>query len=308
MRLGKIINTTGLTKKYNKENVVNEVNLSIDQGDIYGFLGPNGAGKTTTIRMLLGLIKPTEGQIDIFEKDLSANKISILRGVGSLVEHPSYYGNLTGLENLEAISRLLKLGDKNDITNILQTIGLTESKDKLVKKYSLGMKQRLGIGIALLGSPKLLILDEPTNGLDPSGIQEMRELITKLPEERGITVMVSSHLLSEVDQMANKVGIIHEGHLIYQNRIEELRRQSAPKIHLRVNDLGIAEIILKNEGWSTDINSEGIITLDESDDNKIAYIADKLIRQQIAVYRIQEKKRSLEEIFLDLTKKEEDIS
>ncbi|WP_246031509.1 ABC transporter ATP-binding protein [Salibacterium salarium] len=306
--MGKIINTTGLTKKYNKENVVNEVNLSIDQGDIYGFLGPNGAGKTTTIRMLLGLIKPTEGQIDIFEKDLSANKISILRGVGSLVEHPSYYGNLTGLENLEAISRLLKLGDKNDITNILQTIGLTESKDKLVKKYSLGMKQRLGIGIALLGSPKLLILDEPTNGLDPSGIQEMRELITKLPEERGITVMVSSHLLSEVDQMANKVGIIHEGHLIYQNRIEELRRQSAPKIHLRVNDLGIAEIILKNEGWSTDINSEGIITLDESDDNKIAYIADKLIRQQIAVYRIQEKKRSLEEIFLDLTKKEEDIS
>lgn len=308
IKLTKIIETIGLTKKYKKTSVVNQIDLSIDQGDIYGFLGPNGAGKTTTIRMLLGLIKPSAGQINIFGKDLATNKINILKGIGSLVEYPSYYGNLTGYENLEAIRRLLRVQNKNRVLEILKTIGLTSAKDKLVKNYSLGMKQRLGIGIALLGSPKLLILDEPTNGLDPSGIQEIRELIKKLPREFGITIMISSHLLSEVDQMANKVGIINQGQLIFQDRIEELRRKSAPKIQIKVNNPSLAKTILNNDGLDVTLSSNGEIVINENDDSKVAYIANQLFRQQLDIYRIQEEKRSLEAIFLDITRGKETIS
>jgi lantibiotic transport system ATP-binding protein len=303
MKMTKIIETSELTKNYKNTSVVNKIDLSIEQGDIYGFLGPNGAGKTTTIRMLLGLIKPSGGKVNIFGKDLTTNKIDILRNIGSLVEYPSYYGNLTGRENLEAISRLLRLKNKNKVEEILETIGLTSAKDKLVKNYSLGMKQRLGIGVALLGSPKLLILDEPTNGLDPSGIQEIRELIKKLPKEFGITIMISSHLLSEVDQMANKVGIINDGRLIFQDRIEELRKRSAPKIHFKVNDPSLAQTILNKDGLDVVLTSNGDITISENDDSKVAFIADRLIRQQLAIYRIQEEKRSLEDIFLDITRR-----
>lgn len=308
IQVKKIIETSNLTKKYKNITVVNQINLSIDQGDIYGFLGPNGAGKTTTIRMLLGLIKPSEGKIEIFEKELASNRIDILREIGSLVEYPSYYGNLTGTENLEAIGRLLRIQDRDNIKDILETIGLTTAKDKLVKNYSLGMKQRLGIGIALLGSPKLLILDEPTNGLDPAGIQEIRELIKKLSNMFGVTIMISSHLLSEVDQIANKVGIINNGHLIFQNRIEELRKKSIPKINIRVNDPSMAVNILNNDGWNVTSNPNGEISITENEDSKIAYIADKLISRKIEIYRIQEEKRSLEDIFLDITRKNGGLS
>lgn len=301
--MNKIIETTNLVKQYKKTKVVNQLNLSVEQGDIYGFLGPNGAGKTTTIRMLLGLIKPTSGDVRIFGKNLLENRISILSEVGSLVEYPSYYGNLTGYENLEAIHKLLRIKDKNQINEVLNIVGLMKAKDKLVKNYSLGMKQRLGIGLALLNSPKLLILDEPTNGLDPAGIQEVRELIKGLPSRYGITVMISSHLLSEVDQMANKVGIINEGNLIFEDHIQELRKKSASKINIRVNDPNLAQTILNKEGWNVFLNENKEIVLNENEDSKIAYIADKLMRQQLAIYRIQEEKQSLEDIFLQITNK-----
>lgn len=296
-----IIETRQLKKSYKGTGVVNGIDLNVEAGDIYGFLGPNGAGKTTTIRMLLGLIQPTEGDIRIFGKTLADHRMEILRGIGSLVEYPSYYGNLTGLENLEAIRRLLKVRDKKRNLDILQTVGLMDAKDKLVKNYSLGMKQRLGIGIALLGMPKLLILDEPTNGLDPAGIQEIRELIKTLPSMYGITILISSHLLNEVDQMASKVGIIHEGHLIFQNNIEELRKKSNPRITMRLNDCDHARMLLQQEGWSVTLQPNGQLEIHETDDQKIAYIADKLVRKNMEIYRIEEHKRSLEDIFLEFT-------
>lgn len=301
MRVTKIIEATQLTKEYKKTKVVNQINLSVGLGDIYGFLGPNGAGKTTTIRMLLGLIKPTKGDIKIFGKELASHRIDILKGIGSLVEYPSYYGNLTGFENLEAIRRLLRVEDNNRIKEILHTVGLLNAKDKLVKNYSLGMKQRLGIGIALLGSPKLLILDEPTNGLDPAGIQEIRELIKGLPSQFGITVLISSHLLSEVDQMANKVGIINRGNLIFQDHIEELRKKSSTKINIRVNNPRLAESIIKKEGLDVALTAKEELSINEYEDGKIAYIAEQLMRQQLSIYRVYEEKRSLEDIFLELT-------
>lgn len=303
-----IIETNQLIKSYKNTKVVNQIDLSVEQGDIYGFLGPNGAGKTTTIRMLLGLIKPTSGDIQIFGKQLQNNKMEILRGIGSLVEYPSYYGNLTGLENLEAIRRLLQVKDKKRNLEILKVVGLTDAKDKLVKNYSLGMKQRLGIGIALLGSPRLLILDEPTNGLDPAGIQEIRELIKTLPGLYGITIMISSHLLNEVDQMANKVGIINQGQLIFQNSIEELRKKSNPRIVMRTNDSLNAESILQQEGWNVTLKENGELEINETEDSKIAYITDKLVRKNMEIYRIQEQKRSLEDIFLEITNKRGVIS
>ncbi|MBM7702378.1 ABC-2 type transport system ATP-binding protein [Bacillus iocasae] len=306
--MNKIIETNGLVKKYKKTTVVNQLNLSVEEGDIYGFLGPNGAGKTTTIRMLLGLIKPTAGEIQIFGKSLAKHRVQILSQVGSLVEYPSYYGNLTGYENLEAIHQLLRMKDKRKIDEVLTIVGLTKAKDKLVKHYSLGMKQRLGIGLALLNSPKLLILDEPTNGLDPAGIQEIRELIKDLPSSYGITVMISSHLLSEVDQMANKVGIIHEGQFIFQDHIQELRKKSTGNISMRVNDPHLARTILHKDGLNVSLNGKNELMIHEHEDSKIAYIADKLIRQQLAVYRIQEEKRSLEDIFLEITHKGGEVS
>ncbi|WPP41750.1 ABC transporter ATP-binding protein [Paenibacillus hunanensis] len=296
-----IIETRQLRKDYKGTAVVNDIDLAVEAGDIYGFLGPNGAGKTTTIRMLLGLIQPSAGDIRIFGKSLADHRMEILRGIGSLVEYPSYYGNLTGQENLEAIRRLLKVRDKKRNLDILKTVGLMDAKDKLVKNYSLGMKQRLGIGIALLGMPKLLILDEPTNGLDPAGIQEIRELIKTLPALYGITILISSHLLNEVDQMASKVGIIHEGKLIFQNSIEELRKKSNPRITMRLNDSDHARMLLQQEGWSVAVQPNGQLEIHETDDQKIAYIADKLVRKNMEIYRIEEQKRSLEDIFLEFT-------
>lgn len=229
-----VIQTFGLTRTYKSQTAVNALSLEVPRGSIYGFLGPNGAGKTTTIRMLLGLIRPTEGQIHIFGQEFRKHRLSILKRIGSLVESPSYYGHLSGFENLAVFARLLDVPDAK-IREVLDIVRLTPAATKAVKGYSLGMKQRLGIATALLGSPQLLLLDEPTNGLDPTGIHEIRELIKDMPREQGITVLVSSHLLSEIDQMATRVGIINQGNLIFQDRIQELHRQSQAQLVLDVD-------------------------------------------------------------------------
>lgn len=217
-----VIETTGLTRRYGAKVSVDNLNLEVQKGSIFGFLGPNGAGKTTTIRMLLGLIRPTSGKIHIFNQDLSQHRKAILRRTGSLVESPSYYGHLSGYENLDVIARLLQVPSKR-IDEVLGIARLTSAAKQKVKGYSLGMKQRLGIAAALLGNPGLLILDEPTNGLDPAGIHEIRALIKDMPAQHGTTVIVSSHLLSEIDQMATHVGIIDQGKLLFQDSIEKLR-------------------------------------------------------------------------------------
>ena len=219
---GNIIETNSLTKSTKGQMRVNHIDLRIPEGCVYGFLGPNGAGKTTTLKLLLGLLKPTAGTITFFgQKMTEKNRLSILKHTGSLIESPSYYGHLTGLENLQIIAKLKKV-PAGEITSVLQTVRLYEQKDKKVKQYSLGMKQRLGIAMALLGNPRVLILDEPTNGLDPAGIQEIREFIKELPIIRQMTVIVSSHLLNEMEQMAEMVGIINHGKLIFQGTLASL--------------------------------------------------------------------------------------
>ena len=210
-------------------------------------LGPNGAGKSTTLKMILGLVRPTAGDIRVLGKKMDGqNRLAVLRQVGSLIESPSYYGHLTGEENLRIVQTLRGVPEKN-IREVLQIVRLDGQRGKKVAHYSLGMKQRLGLAAALLGYPKLLILDEPTNGLDPAGIQEMRELICSLPERFGMTVVVSSHLLSEIDQMADHVAIIREGELVFQDTLEALHGRSRHHLALRTTNNAVARAVLQEK-------------------------------------------------------------
>ncbi|MFC7749357.1 ABC transporter ATP-binding protein [Paenibacillus thermoaerophilus] len=294
-----ILETERLTKKLGGKAVVSDLNLQVGKGDIYGFLGPNGAGKTTTIRMLLGLAKPTYGSIRVFGKDLRRERLAVLRKVGSLVEYPSYYGHLNAVENLEAVRRLLG-APKSRIDEVLATVRLTKDAKRPVKGYSLGMKQRLGIATALLGQPELLILDEPTNGLDPAGILEIRELIVSLPKQHGVTILVSSHLLSEIDQMATRVGIIAKGRLIFQDSIDTLRKQASSRIWLGVSDPEQAWKLLLANGYQADWDRTQL-TVDRTSDETVAAMVAVLVRNNFSVYRVEEDKASLESIFLSLT-------
>lgn len=220
-----IITTEQLTKKYKNFISVNNVSLHIQKGSIYGFLGPNGAGKSTTMKMLLGLTAPTKGSFTINGKHFPNDRMEILREIGSFIESPSFYANLTGRENLDIIRRILGLS-KDSVGDALELVGLTEFGDRLAKKYSLGMKQRLGLAGALLGRPPILILDEPTNGLDPSGIHEIRNLIKSLPDLYDCTVLISSHMLAEIELMADDIGILNHGHLLFEGSMDELRRSA----------------------------------------------------------------------------------
>lgn len=227
--MNEIVTTTNLTKVYGDQACVDHLDLRIHENRIYGFLGPNGAGKSTTLKMLLGLVTPTEGSINLFsERSTPKNRMELLKQIGSLIESPSYYAHLNAKENLKIFATLLQVPDSN-IEKVLQIVRLEKHQQKAVSKFSLGMKQRLGLASALLSFPKLLILDEPTNGLDPAGIQEMRELIKSLPAQYGMTVIVSSHLLPEIDQMAEDIGIIANGKLMYQGELDQLHETDPSK-------------------------------------------------------------------------------
>lgn len=223
-----IIETKNLTKSYADFTAVSDISLHIPKGAVYGFLGPNGAGKSTTMKMFLGLTKPTRGFFTIDGKKYPDNRVEILKEVGSFIEAPAFYGNLSGEENLEIIRRILGL-PKSSVAEALEIVGLTQYKKRLAKKYSLGMKQRLGLASALIGRPPILILDEPTNGLDPVGIHEIRTLIRSLPETFDCTVLVSSHLLSEIELMADTIGILNHGHLLFEGTLDELKLNAASK-------------------------------------------------------------------------------
>ncbi|MED4403040.1 ATP-binding cassette domain-containing protein [Metabacillus fastidiosus] len=294
-----MIETTNLTKKFKGKTVVDNINLSIKKGEIYGFLGPNGAGKTTTIRMLLGLMKPTNGKIELFGQDVKNNHIEALRKIGSLVESPSYYGHLTARENLEALRKILQV-PKNRIDEVLSIVRLTNDANRPVKGFSLGMKQRLGIAAAILGNPELLILDEPTNGLDPSGIHEIRDLIKNMPKQYGITVLISSHLLSEIDQIATEVGIITKGKIIYQDSIEKLRNKARPKIAIKASEMDKAKALLLTKGILFEKQENRLIS-ENANDEIVAKSISILASANISIYRVEEKRKSLEEIFLELT-------
>jgi len=293
-----VIETKDLNKKYRGRYAVRNLNLEIGRGEIYGFLGPNGAGKTTTIRMLLGLIRPTMGSIHIFGKDLRKEKLNILRKVGSLVEYPSNYGHLTAVQNLEAVRRILDV-PKSRIDEVLSIVSLTKDAKRPVKGYSLGMKQRLGIATALLGNPELLILDEPTNGLDPEGIHEIRELIRSMPQQHGITVLVSSHLLSEVEQMAGTVGIIREGELVFQDTISNLQQQASGGFRLVVSEPAEALQLIRGQGYAGRLEDGGL-RLDQLSDPEVALLVKRLVDHNHAIYRVEEKRRTLEDIFMQV--------
>lgn len=218
-----IITTEKLTKKYKNFTSVNKVSLHIKKGSIYGFLGPNGAGKSTTMKMLLGLTAPTSGSFQIDGKQFPNDRLTILKRIGSFIEAPSFYANLTGRENLDIIRRILGL-PQNAIEDALDLVGLSQFGDRLAKKYSLGMKQRLGLAGALLGRPPILILDEPTNGLDPSGIHEIRNLIKSLPTFYDCTVLISSHMLSEIELIADDIGILNHGRMLFEGSLDDLKQ------------------------------------------------------------------------------------
>ncbi len=218
-----IITTDQLTKKYKNFTSVNNVSLHIRKGSIYGFLGPNGAGKSTTMKMLLGLTASTKGSFTIDRKHFPGDRLAILKEIGSFIESPSFYANLTGRENLDIIRRILGLPEET-VEDALELVGLTEFGGRLAKKYSLGMKQRLGLAGALLGRPPILILDEPTNGLDPSGIHEIRNLVKSLPDLYDCTILISSHMLSEIELIADDIGILNHGRLLFEGSMDELRQ------------------------------------------------------------------------------------
>lgn len=223
-----MIETKNLSKTYGNFSAVSNVSLHIPEGSVYGFLGPNGAGKSTTMKMFLGLTRPSGGSFSIDGKHYPENRMDILKEIGSFIEAPAFYGNLTGEENLDIIRKILGL-PKSSVSEALELVGLTQWRRRLAKKYSLGMKQRLGLASALIGRPPILILDEPTNGLDPVGIHEIRTLIRSLPKQFDCTVLVSSHLLSEIELMADNIGILNHGHLLFEGTIDDLRNDAASK-------------------------------------------------------------------------------
>ena len=294
------VQTRGLCKQYGKVLRVNHLDLQVPEGAIYGFLGPNGAGKSTTLKMILGLVHPAAGSISVFGKEVNGhNRLDMLKQVGSLIESPSYYGHLTGEENLKVVQTLRGVPEK-DVYEVLEIVRLEGQRSKKVAHYSLGMKQRLGLAAALLGFPRLLILDEPTNGLDPAGIQEMRELICSLPARFGMTVLVSSHLLSEIDQMADHVGIIREGELVFQDTLETLHRHSRHNLALRTGD-NEGALKLLHQSRVPCAQEEDYILLPRLDDPDAAKLIRYLIGHGVDVLRLEERQKSLEDIFLKLT-------
>ena len=297
-----IIETNDLCKQYGNALRVAHLDLDVPEGSVYGFLGPNGAGKSTTLKMILGLVRPTAGDIRVLGKKMDGgNRLAVLRQVGSLIESPSYYGHLTGEENLRIVQTLRGVPEKN-IREVLQIVRLDGQRGKKLAHYSLGMKQRLGLAAALLGYPKLLILDEPTNGLDPAGIQEMRELICSLPERFGMTVVVSSHLLSEIDQMADHVAIIREGELVFQDTLEALHGRSRHHLALRTTNNAVARAVLQERSVPCQ-EEEGYLILPILSDELAAQLTRLLAERHLGVIRLEERQKTLEDIFLELTGK-----
>ena len=301
--MGTVITTDSLTKTYGKKDVVKDLDLRVPGGSIYGFLGPNGAGKSTTMKMILGLIKPSKGEITVLGKEVNEkNRLSVLRNTGSLIEAPSYYGHLSGVENLEIICTLKNV-PLSEIQRVLKIVRMEKQKDKKVSQYSLGMKQRLGLAAALLGNPKILLLDEPTNGLDPAGIQEMRELICSLPKQYGMTVLVSSHLLSEIDQMATHVGIINQGELIFQDGLSALHKHSRSRLILKTDNDAAALSVLLSFGLSASLEGK-TLCLKTTDNETVIKAVNILVQSGIGILRLNEQQMSLEDIFLQLIGKQ----
>ena len=302
-----VIETHALCKSYHGRPAVDHLNLTVPEGCVYGFLGPNGAGKSTTMKMLLGLVHSTGGSVELLGHTLNeANRIALLRQTGSLIESPSGYLHLTARENLSIVADLKDV-DRKDISRVLEIVHLTKDADRKVGQYSLGMKQRLGIAMALLGSPKLLILDEPTNGLDPAGIQEMRSLIASMPQTTGATVLISSHLLGEIEQMVDQVGILNHGRLLFEGSLQQLQKHSDVPFELefllRVLDAPKAAAVLQQQGVkaAAPADQPDTLQLPPLPDEALAALVCTLAERGVGVVGLTAQTKSLEDIFLSLT-------
>jgi ABC-type multidrug transport system ATPase subunit len=296
-----VIRTEGLSFSFGSQQVVKSLSLQVPEGSIYGFLGPNGAGKTTTIKMLLNLLKTDEGSIFVFEKELQTNRIAILSEVGSLIEQPAIYAHMSGRENLLNRAMLLGVNDAR-VDEMLGLVKLTNAAHKKAGQYSLGMKQRLGIALALLSDPKLLVLDEPTNGLDPNGIIEIRELLVRLTRDHNKTVFISSHLLAEIEKMATHVGIINNGELLFQGSVKDLEAISQPQVYVETdNTVDAANLLKRNNYTVTDINHENL-TVPFISKKQMGEINALLNQNGITVFAINKQHKDLENLFLSITK------
>ncbi|GAB2985788.1 ABC transporter ATP-binding protein [Mucilaginibacter puniceus] len=295
-----VIKTEGLTFNFGNQTVVKNLSLQVPEGSIYGFLGPNGAGKTTTIKLLLNLLKTQEGNIEIFGQQFDTHRKQILSQIGSLVEQPAIYAHLTGKENLYNRAILLQIAE-NRVDEMLDLVHLTHAAHKKAGNYSLGMKQRLGIALALLSDPKLLILDEPTNGLDPNGIIEIRELLIRLVLEHKKTVFISSHLLAEIERMATHVGIINNGQLLFQGSIKDLQEISQPLVYIEAENAVDAANLLTKNGFTVVEVDDNHLSVAYQSKQKTGQINTLLNQNGYVVYSIHKTQKDLEALFLDIT-------
>ena len=296
------LETSDLHHRFASHDVLRGISMQVPTGSIYGFLGPNGAGKTTTLRLLLGLLKTQRGQIRIFGKPLDSERIAILRNVGSMIESPSLYDHLSAVENLR-VMQLIHRCPESRIREVLDLVGLGDTGKKRAKQFSLGMRQRLAIAAALLHRPSLIILDEPTNGLDPSGIIEIRNLLIELNRQHGCTILVSSHLLSEIEKVATHVGILGKGKLLFQGTIDELRRhrQQALSVRISTGDNASALRTITEQGIDARLMDDEIV-LPALPGERIAALNKQLAARDVDVYEIRTVRNDLETIFLNLVK------
>ena len=299
-----IIETQNLNFSYSKSNRdIEGLNLQVPKGSIYGFLGPNGSGKSTTIRLLLGLLKRESGAIKLFENSFEKNRIADLSKIGALIENPSLYGHLNAIDNLR-IAANYKSIKKSRIDEVLEIVKLSYAKSKKVSKYSLGMKQRLGIAIALLSNPEILILDEPTNGLDPKGIIEMRALIKTLNENNGTTIFISSHLLSEIEKTCSHVGIIRSGKMVFQDTVKALKKSQSDTvvIEIETSDTDRLKSVISSLCIHTETIDISLINITLNSKEEISALIDKIRKEDIDIYQITIK-NNFEDLFLTLTEK-----
>ncbi|WP_432543663.1 ABC transporter ATP-binding protein [Kineococcus sp. SYSU DK002] len=298
--MSEIITTYALSKRYGDRAVVEDVDLHVPEGCVYGFLGPNGSGKSTTMKMLLSLVRPTSGEITLMGRPVvPQTRHELLAHVGSLIEAPPAYLHLTGGENLRLVQRLLGL-DETQVQAAARTVRLQDQLDKKVRDYSLGMKQRLGIAMALARRPRLLVLDEPTNGLDPAGIEEIRELLRALADD-GVTVMVSSHLLGEIDRTANVLGIIDGGRLIFQGTREELLTRTTPDVLVDTFDPDRALALSRTRQANRASRVGDSVRVPGLDPDGTARLVRELVGAGVGVHGVRRREQSLEDVFIDLT-------
>ncbi|XRG78687.1 ABC transporter ATP-binding protein [Rossellomorea sp. GAMAL-10_SWC] len=299
--MNKVLKLEGVTKSIKGKVLVDNVSFEVYEGEVFGFLGPNGAGKTTTIRMLVGLIKPSKGTIEIAGYPVKTHFKEAMQQIGCIVENPELYGYLTGWENLNQFARMLGIKDDKKISEVVNLVKLTDRIHEKVKTYSLGMKQRLGIAQALLGGPKLLILDEPTNGLDPAGIRELREFIHMLVKEQNISVFISSHLLSEIEMICDRVGIINKGKMIRVSTVKELVKEAAERVEWRVSPIQNGLDILKKDSTIQDIIIKDELILCRMSPLNINEVIQQFVAEDVQVNGVKTMSETLEDLFMEMT-------